>query len=284
MALKAKKTARRTSHLGLVGGDSAMPSPQDADGLTAPVPRRQRGLRSVSFAWLLPNLLTIAALASGLSGLRMAFSGNWEGGLLMVALAGIFDALDGRMARLLKSSSNFGAQLDSLADVVVFGVVPALMLYLWALQESGRIAWAACLFFSACIALRLARFNSELHGQPSWSKNYFTGIPSPAAAFIVLLPLAASLATDLELFADWRLVAAWLVIIGTGAISTIPSFAAKSIKVPSVFALPLLGVFALLVAAVVARPWLAWLGLGLVYLALLPVSWLFYLRLARRHR
>ena len=128
---------------------------------SAPQKSKRRLVSSVNFAWLLPNLLTLASLSCGMSAVRYALADRFEAAVLLVALAGIFDALDGRMARLLKSSSNFGAQLDSLSDMVVFGVVPALLLYLFALEDAGRIGWGACLFYAACCALRLARFNSN---------------------------------------------------------------------------------------------------------------------------
>ena len=240
--------------------------------MVAPKPKR-RGLRtSVNFAWLLPNLLTMASLSCGMSALRFALLDRFEAAVLLVALAGIFDALDGRMARLLKSSSNFGAQLDSLSDMVVFGVVPALVLYLFALEDAGRIAWGACLFYTACCALRLARFNSELHDTPTWAANYFTGIPSPAAAFLVLLPVIASFRIDLNLLRESYVLAAWLAVIGIGAISTIPTFAGKGIKLPRAMVVPALGFFVLVVGALISRPWDVLIALGVVYVVLIPVS------------
>ena len=234
--------------------------------------KRRRRLSSVNFAWLLPNLLTLASLSCGMTAIKFALVDRFEAAVLLVALAGIFDALDGRMARLLKSSSNFGAQLDSLSDMVVFGVVPALLLYLFALEDAGRIAWGACIFYAACCALRLARFNSELHDTPTWAANYFTGIPSPAAAFLVLLPIIASFRMELDVLRDSLLLAIWLVVIGIGAISTIPTFAGKGIKIPRAFALPALGFFVLIVAMLFSRPWDVLIGLGVVYVALIPVS------------
>ena len=152
-----------------------------------------RPVRNVGLAWMLPNLLTISALLCGMSAIRFAFQERWEAAVLMVAVAGVLDALDGRMARILKVSSNFGAQLDSLSDMVVFGVVPSIMLYLWVLEDGGRIAWTACMFYTACCGLRLARFNSELHETPKWAANYFVGVPSPAAAFLPLYRLSPRL-------------------------------------------------------------------------------------------
>ena len=233
---------------------------------------RKRIVSTVNFAWLLPNLLTISALASGMSAIKFAMVDKFEGAVLLVALAGIFDMLDGRMARMLKSSSNFGAQLDSLSDMVVFGVVPAMLLYLFALEDGGRIAWAACLFYTACCALRLARFNSELHDPPTWAANFFTGVPSPAAAALAMLPMIASFRFDYDFLTDVSFVAAWIAVVGASAISTIPTFAGKGIKIPRSFALPALGLFALIIAGFIARPWDMMLGMGVIYIAMIPVS------------
>lgn len=233
---------------------------------------RKRIVSTVNFAWLLPNLLTISALASGMSAIKFAMVDKFEGAVLLVALAGIFDMLDGRMARILKSSSNFGAQLDSLSDMVVFGVVPAMLLYLFALEEGGRIAWAACLFYTACCALRLARFNSELHDPPTWAANFFTGVPSPAAAALAMLPMIASFRFDYDFLTDVSFVGAWIALVGASAISTIPTFAGKGIKIPRSFALPALGLFALITAGFIARPWDMMLGMGVIYIAMIPVS------------
>ena len=163
---------------------------------------KNRGFRSVSLFWLIPNMLTVAGLVSGLTALKFALDGRWAGVIVLVALAAVFDALDGRTARRFKTSSAFGAALDSLSDLVVFGVVPALCLYLWALQDSGRVAWWATLFYAVSIALRLARFDSELPNPPEYAKDYFTGIPAPASGFLVLMPICVELGSSLVLSAS----------------------------------------------------------------------------------
>ena len=142
-----------------------------------PTPRRRRRFRTVSIFWLLPNVLTVAGLITGLTALRFALAGKWPTVIGLIALAAVFDALDGRMARRFKTSSAFGAALDSLSDLVVFGVVPALCLYLWALQDLGNLAWWATMFYAVSIALRLARFDSEIRDPAEESKDYFTGVP-----------------------------------------------------------------------------------------------------------
>ena len=134
-------------------------------------PRKKRNFRSVSLYWLLPNVLTISGLVSGLTALRFAMDGRWAGVIVLISVAAVFDALDGRTARRFQTSSAFGAALDSLSDMVVFGVVPALCLYIWALRGAGTIAWWATLFYAVSIALRLARFNSELTDSPEYAKD-----------------------------------------------------------------------------------------------------------------
>ena len=158
----------------------------------------KRRFRSVSIFWLLPNMLTIAGFVSGLTALRFALDGRWAGVIVLITVAAVFDALDGRTARRFKTQSAFGAALDSLSDLVVFGVVPALCLFVWALQDSGNIAWAATLFYAVSIALRLARFDSELPNPPDYAANYFSGIPAPAAGFLVLMPIVIDLQFGLE--------------------------------------------------------------------------------------
>ena len=229
-------------------------------------------IRRINLAWMLPNLLTIAALISGMTAIRFALLEKWPVAVMLVGLAGVLDALDGRMARLLKASSDFGAHLDSLSDMVVFGVVPSLMLYLWLLQDGGRLAWVGCLYYTACCGLRLARFNSELHDKPAWATNYFFGIPSPAAGFLALAPMVASFRFDWGLLSSVPAVTLWLAAVGTGAISSIPTFAGKTFQIPRAWALPALGLFALMAAAMISRPWEIWVLISGIYILLVPVS------------
>ena len=241
-------------------------------------PRKKRNFRSVSIYWLLPNILTISGFVSGLTALRFAMDGRWAGVIVLVSVAAVFDALDGRTARRFQTSSAFGAALDSLSDIVVFGVVPALCLYLWALQGAGTIAWWATLFYAVSIALRLARFDSELTDPPEYAKNYFTGIPAPAAGFLVLLPIVFDLQFKLEIVQEAKLISAWLVLVGAGAVSSLPTFAGKRMKLPVSSVLPVLATIGLLVAAVVTEPWLTYMVVVLTYALSLPLSTLRFIR------
>ena len=218
----------------------------------------------VSTSWLIPNVITIAALISGLTALRFALAGKWDMVVGLIFIAAIFDALDGRTARLLRATSAFGAALDSLSDVVVFGVIPGLCLYLWALQDHGNIAWASALFYIVCIALRLARFDSELPDKPEYAKDFFTGLPSPAAGLLVILPIVIDIHFQLAFIREAELV------------SAVPTFAGKTLRMPSRYALPALAIIAMFVAYALSQPWAAYLILAGIYLATLPLSAIIY--------
>jgi CDP-diacylglycerol--serine O-phosphatidyltransferase len=233
---------------------------------------QKRRFRSVSIFWLLPNMLTIGGFVSGLTALRFALDGRWAGVIVLITVAAVFDALDGRTARRFKTQSAFGAALDSLSDLVVFGVVPALCIFTWALQDSGNIAWVATLFFAVSIALRLARFDSELPNPADYAANYFTGIPAPAAGFLVLMPIVIDLEFGLEVVRQASYVSIWLVLIGAGAVSTLPSFAGKKLKLPVNTVLPVLALVGLLGAAIVTEPWLTYLAVATVYIVSLPIA------------
>ena len=230
----------------------------------------------VSTSWLIPNVITIAALISGLTALRFALAGKWDMVVGLIFIAAIFDALDGRTARLLRATSAFGAALDSLSDVVVFGVIPGLCLYLWALQDQGNIAWASALFYIVCIALRLARFDSELPDKPEYAKDFFTGLPSPAAGLLVISPIVIDINFQLAFIREAELVSAVLVICGIGAVSSVPTFAGKTLRMPSRYALPALAIIAMFVAYALSQPWAAYLILAGIYLATLPLSAIIY--------
>lgn len=245
-------------------------------------PQPKRRFRSVSIYWLLPNILTVGGFVSGLTALRFAMEGRWAGVIVLISVAAVFDALDGRTARRFKTSSAFGAALDSLSDLVVFGVVPALCLYIWALQGAGTIAWAATLFFAVTIALRLARFDSELPDPPEYAVNYFTGIPAPAAGFLVMLPVVMDLQFQLSVTKDPVLISIWLVLIGAGAVSSLPTFAGKRVKFPIESVLPVLAVIGLLGAAIVTEPWMTYLVVSLIYVVSIPLSIFRFLRERRQ--
>ena len=163
-----------------------------------------------------------------------------------------------------------GAALDSLSDLVVFGVVPALCLYLWALQGAGNMAWGATLFYAVSIALRLARFDSEIPDPPDYAKNYFTGIPAPASGFLVLVPVVLDLQFGLPMVKDAMIVSLWLVVVGIGAVSAIPTFAGKRVKLPVESVVPVLAVIGVVGAAIVTEPWITYMMVSVLYILTLP--------------
>src|SRR5215212_11580866 len=152
--------------------------------------RRQR-FRAIPVRTLLPNMITLLALCAGLTAIRLAFEAKLEWALAAIVFAAALDGIDGRVARMIKGTSRFGAELDSLADFVNFGVAPGLILYFWGLHELGNLGWIAAMVFAICAALRLARFNVQIEdpNRPAWAGNYFTGVPAPAGAILVLLPI-----------------------------------------------------------------------------------------------
>lgn len=225
---------------------------------------------------LAPNILTIIALCSGLTAIRFALLGQFKFAVLAIATAAFFDMLDGRVARLLKGASRFGAELDSLSDFLSFGVAPAMVLYFWTLHDigSGNTGWLVVLAFSVCAALRLARFNTALDDdtKPVWTGSFFTGVPAPAGAGLSLLFLIINLELDSAFFASPYLNALWMLFIGGLMISRVPTFSFKRARVKREYVgLVLLGA-GLLVAGLLNQPWYTLAAMEFAYLASIPFS------------
>lgn len=241
-------------------------------------------MRDMPVARLIPNVLTLMALCSGVTAMRFAVQGDWSGAAMAIFIASIFDILDGRVARLLGLTSKFGAELDSLADLVNFGVAPGFVVYMWALQDIGGLGWIAVLAYTICTALRLARFNVMLEDDtaPAWSKTYFTGIPSPGGAGLALLPLFLVLEFGQSVQIPHQLMAIWLIISGVLMISRLPTLSAtKGRRVPSAWVAPVMAAVGLLVAALITNPWLTLSAISTVYLLSLPYGWYSYNRRKR---
>ena len=245
----------------------------------APPPRRRR-FKAIPVRTLLPHLITLLALCAGLTAIRMAVENRLDMALAAIVLAVLLDGIDGRLARMLKGTSRFGAELDSLADFVNFGVAPALILYFWGLHELKSAGWIAALVFAICAALRLARFNVMIDdpNQPAWAGNFFTGIPAPAGAITVLLPIYLNF-----LGVSNGLVTVWLTFFYTLAIallmvSRLPVFSGKRVgkRVPPELVLPVFVVVVLFFALLISYPWEV-LTIGtLAYLGCLQLGWLSY--------
>ncbi len=237
--------------------------------------------RGPSFNRIIPNIMTLLGLCAGLTAIRFGLEGRFGASVVAIAVAACIDGLDGRLARLLKATSRFGAEFDSLADFLCFGVAPALVLYLWSLDRWRGFGYIPCLMFSVCMALRLARFNAALDGSPSpaYAYNFFTGVPAPAGAGLALFPLFLGLEARAQEW-DWLTRFASfpgfcaVVLIGTATllVSTLPVWNFKNFKVPVEYVLPtLLGVGAF-AALLVADPWAAFAAGALIYLGMLPFS------------
>jgi CDP-diacylglycerol---serine O-phosphatidyltransferase len=239
-----------------------------------------RQFRRIPLRLLAPNLVTLLALCAGLTGIRMAFEDRYGLALAAIVFAAVLDGIDGRLARLLKGTSKFGAELDSLSDFVNFGVAPALILYFWGLHDLKSAGWIAALAFAICAALRLARFNvmSADPDRPAWAANFFVGIPAPAGAIIVLLPIyAAFLGLPRSPFLTWVTLAYTLLIAGL-MVSRLPVFSGKRVgtRVPPEMVGPVIIALVLFVALLIAYPWII-LTIGtLGYLASLPLGWMSY--------
>lgn len=235
---------------------------------------------------LAPNAVTAMALCTGMSGIWFAMQGRWDAAVLAIVVAGIFDAMDGRIARLLRGESRFGAELDSLSDVLAFGATPALVIYNWSLQYMPRFGWTICLFFVLSAALRLARFNARIDNedQPHKSAGFNTGVPSPAGAGLALLPLIIWIETGADWARDYRLIAPWLGLVALLMISNVATFSWSSIKIKRHLRFMALAVLGLLVAILITEPWIGLIGISFLYVALIPMSVLSYARVRRMRR
>jgi CDP-diacylglycerol---serine O-phosphatidyltransferase len=223
---------------------------------------------------LLPNAITVLAMCAGLSAVQFAMGGNLPAAIGAIAVAAVLDSLDGRIARLLDATSKMGAELDSLADAVSFGVAPALVLYVWKF-DGNRAGWVVALVFAVCIILRLARFNTLLDDteQPPYAKEFFIGVPAPAGGLLVLLPLILTIQVGRDGWWSGQLVVmVWTVAIGALLISRIPTLSVKTFRVPARMVAPLLVLVGLLAAAVITFPMLALAAFLVLYLLHVPYA------------
>jgi CDP-diacylglycerol--serine O-phosphatidyltransferase len=237
--------------------------------------RRNRRLRELPVNSLIPNILTVLALCAGLSAIRFAMQEKWQLAVAAIIIAGVLDGLDGRMARLLKGATKFGAELDSLSDIVAFGVAPVLVIFLWSTEALGGVGWIAGLAYSTCCALRLARFNTALDNpdRPVWASYFFTGMAAPAAACVALLPMAISFQIESSLLREPAFMTAWLLAVAFMMISQIPTYSFKRVRIRREMVLPMLVVVGIVAAILFSYPWFVLSVLGLLYLASIPFSY-----------
>lgn len=237
-------------------------------------------------------MLTLLGLCAGMTGMRYALDARWELAVAFILIAACIDAMDGRLARLLKSTSNFGAQLDSLSDFMNFGVAPGFISYLWVTHDIKAVGWALALFFAICGAIRLARFNSELDEEktPPWSDHYFVGIPAPAGALMALAPLMLTfvladypdLAPHMVLFQKPWFVCLWLAVVALMMVSRIPTFSFKKTVVKREYASLVLVAAGLLFILFISEPWLTLMSVGVLYTLSIPVSGMVFLKEQRK--
>ncbi len=234
---------------------------------------RVRRLSDLSFNRMIPNVLTLLALCAGMTAIRFAINGEFQYATFAIIAAGVFDGLDGRLARLLKATSSFGAELDSLADFISFGVAPAAVLYLWTMAQWHSFGWAIVLIYAVCCALRLARFNTQLGGDsvPHVAK-FFSGAPAPAGAGLIMVPMFVSFE-----WGDWiarspYVNGIWITGVALMMVSTIPTVSLKRIRIPHQYVIPTLLGVGLTAAFFTTAPWPTLTFVGALYLASIPLT------------
>ncbi len=233
---------------------------------------------------ILPNAITLIGVCIGLTSIKFAIDGKFAIAVFGILFAGLMDALDGRIARLIKGTSKMGKELDSLGDVISFGVAPALIMYFWNLQYLNKFGWFVCLIYVVCVALRLARFNINSDEEPSWKDNFFEGMPSPAGGIIVLMPLILSF-SGLEKFIFKvnydLLVPMFFIIVSILLISTIPTYSFKRIVIPRAMTKFLLFGIVLFFGALLVYTFKVLTVSSLIYLSLIPISYIHYKKIKK---
>lgn len=230
---------------------------------------------------IVPNAVTLLALCLGLTAFRQGLAGNFQLAVLCIVLAGFLDAFDGRLARLLKAESPLGAQLDSLSDFVNFGIAPVLLVYLWALQSTGRIGWAVILIYSVCCALRLARFNVDMEeaDRPAWKSMFFSGVPSPSAGGLVMLPMYLQIGGLIDTSSATHFILANTLLVGALMVSNLPTFSGKGIStIRRDLVLPFMLFVGFTAVMLFTFPWLTLTAMCVAYYVALPISYLTYRR------
>lgn len=249
-----------------------------------PMRRARLMRRGLPLRAIPPNATTALALCFGLTGVRFAISAEWEKAVGVIIVAGVLDGLDGRIARLLKGESRFGAELDSLSDVIAFGVSPAIILYLWSLSFVPKYGWVIALTHAVCCALRLARFNAQIdtEAQPRRVAGFLTGIPAPAGAAMALLPVILWLTTGDMLFQRTYVVAPWTILCALLMISNFATYGLGSIRIRQEWRLPALLLIALGGTSLITAPWATLSAMIIVYAAAIPFAIRSYARIKTR--
>ncbi|MCE2716273.1 MAG: CDP-diacylglycerol--serine O-phosphatidyltransferase [Pseudomonadota bacterium] len=246
---------------------------------------KERRIKAEPFAALLPHIITVTALCSGITGIRFALQENWEAAIFAILLAAFLDGVDGRLARLLGTSSHFGAELDSFADVINFGIAPAFVMYFFSLHSLGNPGWAIVLFFSVCMVLRLARFNVMAHDEtkmPIWGKHFSVGAPAPAAALLCLSPLIFEKSFSVH-FNEVG-VAFVMIAVGWLMVSRIPTLSLKKLPFKQHHTIPVMLMVVILLGCLYSEPWPTLSAAILVYVASLPLVYSKYLQFLKSQK
>mgnify|MGYP006086043873 CR=1 FL=1 len=232
---------------------------------------------------ILPNALTLIGVCIGLSSIKFALDSKFELSIIAIIFAALFDALDGRVARLIKGTSLVGKELDSLADVISFGVAPAFIMYFWSLNNLGKFGWLLCLIYVVCVALRLARFNVTTTENSSWKDNFFEGIPSPAGGILILMPLIFNL-SELDTFSvNYNFVVPFFFItISFLLISKIPTYSFKKIIIPRRMTIFVIFGIVLFFALLLIYTFKVLMFGGIIYVCLIPISYFYYKKISKQ--
>jgi CDP-diacylglycerol--serine O-phosphatidyltransferase len=232
---------------------------------------------------ILPNMLTLIGVCIGLTSIRFSFNAQFDLAIIAIIFAALFDWLDGRIARLIKGTSEVGKELDSLADVISFGVAPAFIMYFWTLSSLGKFGWLVCLIYVSCVALRLARFNVNSNQEPSWRDNFFEGVPSPAGGILVLTPLIFSLSELEFITVNYKFVVPiFFVTISLLLISKFPTYSFKKIIIPRKTTIFLLFGIVLFFGVLLIYTFKVLAITSLIYLLLIPISYLHFQKIKKK--
>ena len=232
---------------------------------------------------ILPNMLTLIGVCIGLSSIKFALDEKFELSIVAIIFAALIDGLDGRIARLIKGTSKVGKELDSLTDVISFGVAPSFVMYFWLLNNLGKFGWLLCLIYVVCVALRLARFNVSSNEEPSWKDNFFEGVPSPAGGILVLMPLIFSLSGfDFLIISYNVLVPVFFISVSFLLISKFPTYSLKKIIIPRSMTVFLLFGIVLFFGLLLIYPFKVIFLSGFIYLSLIPISFLHYRKINKQ--
>ena len=232
---------------------------------------------------ILPNMLTLIGVCIGLSSIKFALDAKFELAIIAIIFAGLIDGLDGRIARLIKGTSKVGKELDSLTDVISFGVAPSFIMYFWSLNNLGKFGWLLCLIYVVCVALRLARFNVNSNEEPSWKDNFFEGVPSPAGGILVLMPLILNLSEFNFFTINYNiLVPVFFISVSFLLISKLPTYSLKKIIIPRSMTVFLLFGIVLFFGLLLIYPFKVIFVSGFIYLGLIPISFLHYRKINKQ--